>query len=712
MKDSGLNYTESANDIVNPERGFYYAYVLPVTSSDETLYHFEWDRYIENHGIAHLRFGLEEFSAAAGGTDGDIPAAALTAIEHTLASLRSVKKSAIVRFSYDVNGTYNDNEPSMEQIERHIAQLGEVLCRNLDVVVSVETGMLGPWGEQHSTTLAKSGQKTYYRLVEAWLKALPESRTVSVRRPLFYRYWANEKYGKNLTKDNMDGDVTTAGTDAYRVGVYNDGYLGSSTDLGTFDNRATETAWLQKQATHTLYGGEAVADSGSGLMGDYNNGNYLIQEAFITHTSYLNIAWNGNVIAEWKKAAYTGTDTVYAGKTQYDYIAAHLGYRLVLRRSALSASAARGGTLRLAGKIENVGFGNVVNEKVAYILLVSGNATYECATDFDVRSVLSQTTKDYDMTFRLPSDMPAGDYAVYMRVRDKEEKERSPDRGILFANADGCDTALRANKLGTLTVTNEQVPGSSRFEQTGGASLAFTLRFVSQSDAQNMPAEMTVTGGENVLLPNVVPTRKGYTFAGWSDGNKTYAAGERYTVSQNVTFAAVWQKQTYAVTFDGDGGTLTEGEATQRVPYLESATAPVFEKTGHVFSGWDKPFDGVQTDLTVKALWTPEMYTVRFLSREQAELVSGDAAQSVAYGSAATPPVYEREGYRLTGWSGDYSHITGHGVFYAQWEKTGGKKSGCGSSASACAQAGSVLLAAAACVVGIRKRTSKQKVNK
>lgn len=40
--------------------------------------------------------------------------------------------------------------------------------------------------------------------------------------------------------------------------MFNDGYLGSSSDLGSFGNRAKCISWLNKKATHTLYGGEVT----------------------------------------------------------------------------------------------------------------------------------------------------------------------------------------------------------------------------------------------------------------------------------------------------------------------------------------------------------------------------------------------------------------------------------------------------------------------
>ena len=46
-----------------------------------------------------------------------------------------------------------------------------------------------------------------------------------------------------------------ANSKAYRLGIFNDGYLGSETDTGTYTNRKKEVKWLAKQTAHLhLYG--------------------------------------------------------------------------------------------------------------------------------------------------------------------------------------------------------------------------------------------------------------------------------------------------------------------------------------------------------------------------------------------------------------------------------------------------------------------------
>lgn len=504
VADSGLQYGESTQETVNPDRGFCQALGYSFSRNDDTA---PWSvgqlkEYGKKYGLLHLRFGLAAFSdngalkvesatqdgiavkrVTQHGEDSELSAKMLAALQKTLDNLRDAGGTAIVRFSYNPNGLqatlrvengkaingYVPAEPAagMSLIERHIEQLGEVLSRYADVVTAVETGMFGPWGEQHSTPSADAkNDENYYRLVEKWLSCLPQSRTVSVRRPLYFIHFANRKYDLHLREETLGEykkELIAAHPALSRVGVYNDGYLGSASDLGTYSekNRTAVSDFLSVQATSTLYGGEVVADAKTGGIGEYNNLENVEKEAFRTHTSYLNEAWNDKVIRAWKETPYAGKDARYQGQSGYTYVANHLGYRLVLRQSRLSAQTEQGGLLRLEGEIENVGFGNVVNEKKMQILLQSEDALYRAAVNFDVRAV--QSTARYAFTMRLPSDIAANKYTVYCRLSDAEETLiDSPMRCIRFSNDDAriWNAELGANRLGEVQVSASDNPGN------------------------------------------------------------------------------------------------------------------------------------------------------------------------------------------------------------------------------------------------------------
>ncbi len=84
-------------------------------------------------------------------------------------------------------------------------------------------------------------------------------------------------------------------------------------------------------------------------------------------------------------------DPVYDGRTGLEYFRDRLGYRLVLREAKASEWVKQNGTLRFEGKIQNVGFGNVVNRKNVSVILKpkDGSNSYMALTNLDARDWLT-----------------------------------------------------------------------------------------------------------------------------------------------------------------------------------------------------------------------------------------------------------------------------------------------------------------------------------
>jgi len=78
------------------------------------------------------------------------------------------------------------------------------------------------------------------------------------------------------------------------------------------------------------------------------------------------------------------------------------------------------------------------------------------------------------------------------------------------------------------------------------------------------------------------------------------ASGQTTTVLVSVSplSQAVW-----TVTFQSNGGELIGGTEVQSIHHGESAIAPVYEKKGYLFNGFDTAYDSVTSHLTVTAQW-------------------------------------------------------------------------------------------------------------
>ena len=106
----------------------------------------------------------------------------------------------------------------------------------------------------------------------------------------------------------------------------------------------------------------------------------------------------------------------------------------------------------------------------------------------------------------------------------------------------------------------------------------YTVRF--DTDGGTAVNDMTVS----VIEESPVTTKAGYTFAGWyKDSGFTDKAAFPYEVTKAQTLYAKWEKNTYTVRFDTDGGTAVND---MTVSVIEES--PVTTKAGYTFAGWYK----------------------------------------------------------------------------------------------------------------------------
>jgi uncharacterized repeat protein (TIGR02543 family) len=97
----------------------------------------------------------------------------------------------------------------------------------------------------------------------------------------------------------------------------------------------------------------------------------------------------------------------------------------------------------------------------------------------------------------------------------------------------------------------------------------------------------------------------------------------------------------------------------------DCATAPDNpEREGYTFTGWDVSFTDVVSDLVVTAQYSIKTYTVTFVDYDGTVLKT----ESVDYGSAATAPDNpDREGYVFTGWDISFTDVVSDLLVTAQY---------------------------------------------
>ena len=112
-------------------------------------------------------------------------------------------------------------------------------------------------------------------------------------------------------------------------------------------------------------------------------------------------------------------------------------------------------------------------------------------------------------------------------------------------------------------------------------------------------ASFNVNYNETITLD--VPSKAGYNFLGWYDGESFVAKDSeiKWTYdNSNMTLTAKWEAKTYKVTLDPNGGSVSV--TTMEIKYGESYTLPTPTNGDATFAGWKQ--NG--TTIPVTGTWT------------------------------------------------------------------------------------------------------------
>ena len=250
----------------------------------------------------------------------------------------------------------------------------------------------------------------------------------------------------------------------------------------------------------------------------------------------------------------------------------------------------------------------------------------------------------------IPATMPANDvevtgsftinqYKVTFIVDGEVVKEETLDFGTTITAPENPTkvghTFTGWNPAVDTTVPSHDVTYTAQFSVN-----QYTITFDTDGGSEITP--ITQDYNTAVTAP-ANPTKTGYTFKGWDKEIPATIPAE------DMTIKATWQINQYTITFDTDGGSEI-APITQ--DYASAVTAPSNPtKTGYSFAGWDKEIPSTMPaeNVTVKATWTINQYTVKFVA--DGEVVSESVLD---YGTAITAPEAPvREGYTFKGWTPD-----------------------------------------------------------
>lgn len=462
LKDSGISYTETVGTINNPACG-YTTTVWPNCKPNNT------PTYNPTGNLMLFFIDIGAFSSGVNGTtddngnytdgiDYDLDETFFSAWRTTFENCRKNGCMVALRFRYDANGKDNPEPSSFEQVLHHIQQIKDsgLLEDYKDIIAYVESGFVGKWGEQHGGKYTSVEYKA--QLLDAMLDCVPAPIPVTVRTPDIFAKWAGIE-----RKDLADYD-SSGNPDALRVGLYNDGYMGSDSDLGTYSNRAVETDWLSKQTLTSYFGGEFSGNLDWAKKYDTYLPENAIPEMYKTHLSYI----NGNIFQLYKDYTFSEAydvdnvdNSAYYGQNVFQFIRDHIGYRFVLRKSELSDKVQQGGELQLHFNVENTGFSGIIPETETEIILEQNGNFIRTTVDINPNEWYSCTTAEEFLNLKLPDSLPEGDWNAYLKISfGNNTVEQINLRSVQFANEGVWNPSLGADYLGTFTVTENDTHGT------------------------------------------------------------------------------------------------------------------------------------------------------------------------------------------------------------------------------------------------------------
>lgn len=434
-----VRFTESAEELRNPDRGFYAIYGFrikeePVDYAAELAERMKEDT---DTTLAMLQINLQEYRG------GELSSAALENIENLFRAISGTDKRWIVRFLYDWHGENEQYEPQdIEIITGHMKQLGGILKTYKDCIFTLQGLFIGNWGEMNGTRYAD--QESMQQLTARLLESTDETTFLAVRTPAQWR-----KITGTADIAGADGEMTR------RLGLFNDGMLGSESDYGTYGGqtraeagdtaawtRAEELAFQEELCGKVPNGGEVIVDNA------FNDLEAAIADLRTMHVTYLNENYDRKVLEKWA-ADTVHTEDCFDGMDGLTYISRHLGYRLLLSGAELSQEPGQG-TVELSVSLKNVGFAPLYRACDMRIVLCAedGGSVYEKEFQAELSGLTggNRTEQEAVLTMQLPMPEAEGaSFTVWLQMSDPVTGER-----IIFANEQ--TTGQNGYQIGKFTV--------------------------------------------------------------------------------------------------------------------------------------------------------------------------------------------------------------------------------------------------------------------
>lgn len=390
------SYAVHSNFMLDQERGTYtmQTYYTSKWSSISASQIASWKSKYYNT-LVLLLITLDNYKSS------DISASSLSQIHNEFQIYRSAGIKTLIRIIYsdEMGSKPWGDATSASVVFRHIDQLTPIFRINEDVIAYIQGGFVGLWGEWYYTDSfgdesTQSAQNIADRktVISKLMAAFP-NRAVQVRTP----YWMKKFYG------NTPLAAANYATELGRAGHHNDCYLADSSDMGTYNNYASEYAYLSQQTKFTPAIFETCATGNSRSLCPTALKETAGLHMVSGHRLYNTAVWN-----QWISGGC------------YDTIVKNLGHRLEFVSSTVDIQTNIGSTFNVNVNVRNTGYASPSNARKTEVILRSVDGSSYCVAtlNYDVRTLQSGTTANINSFVRLPNTIAAGRYEVLMQFAD------------------------------------------------------------------------------------------------------------------------------------------------------------------------------------------------------------------------------------------------------------------------------------------------------
>ncbi|MBI5662139.1 MULTISPECIES: DUF4832 domain-containing protein [Ignavibacterium] len=441
-------YQPTDEIFINPERGFYTQLTTYNTQSPITLSSLN-NIKSQGRSIILRMYYLTNFRNVS------LSQAMLTMIANDFNTIRQAGMKCILRFAYSDN--IGQPDAPLNIILNHIDQMKPIFQQNGDVILVMQAGFIGAWGEWHSSTNGLDNVASRRAILFKILDALPSDRMVQVRTPKF-----KQEIFENVNP--IPPDSAFMETYYTRTGHHNDCFLASWDDYGTYTDTTAEKQYLSDDCLFVPMGGETCNPS---PFSGCDNAVYQMRRLRWT---YLNAGYHPTVLNNW---------TVNGCMND---IKRSLGYRFELLEGNYTNSLKPGDTFDFNLKLVNQGNASLFNPRDVELILIEKNSgqKYVCKLPVDPRHWKPNDTTELNFQIGILNNQPLGNYDLFLNLPDADSNLHfNPSYSVRVANLNLWDAQNGYNKLNLELVIDSTSTGTPY-----SGNLFFTPLIISSVDDQ------------------------------------------------------------------------------------------------------------------------------------------------------------------------------------------------------------------------------------